>query len=275
MSLIDIHFHGTNKIDIKEVESPEQILLIAEEYGSMEVDSFLITLYPSEINSMKKTLLNIKKAMQIQTKGAKILGAYLEGPFLNPAKAGALDHRYFLLPDTHILYRLLDGTEDIVKIITVSPELSGALNIIEKCSEIGIIVSMGHSDATYKEAEEGFKAGASLITHLFNAMRGIHHREPGIAGFGLINQEIYVELIGDGKHLNDEVLKWIFQIKNPERIILISDMVKQNKEIQKLHGGSMSLRDIIKRLKRLNIDEYKLKFAGLKNPEKLLRIKSL
>jgi len=275
MSLIDIHFHGTNKVDIRDTNSPEQILLIAREYGAMGVDSFLLTLYPAEINSMKKTLLNIKKAMESQTEGAKILGAYLEGPFLNPEKAGALDYHYFLKPDIDILYQLIDETENIVKIITVAPELPQAIRIIEKCTERGIIVSMGHSDATYKEAEDGFKAGACLITHLFNAMRGIHHREPGIAGFGLINQEIYIELIGDGRHLNDELLKWIFQIKNPERIILVSDMVKQKEGIQVLQGGSMSLRDVLNRLERLNINKHKLKLAGEKNPARLLKINSL
>lgn len=275
MSLIDIHFHGTNKIDVRECDSHEQILLIAKEYGSMGVEGFLLTLYPSEINSMKRTLINIKKAMEIQTEGATILGAYLEGPFLNPEKAGALDSDYFLLPDFDSLHKLIDGVEDIIKIITVAPELPQALKIIEKCAEIGIIVSMGHSLATYKEAEDGFKAGARLITHLFNAMRGIHHREPGIAGFGLINQEIYIELIGDGNHLSDELLKWIFQIKNSERIIIVSDMVKQKEGIQKLQGGSMSLRDAIDRLKSLNIDEHKLKLAGGKNPETLLRINPL
>lgn len=275
MSLIDIHFHGTKKIDIRDTESPEQILLIAQEYDSTEVKGFLLTLYPSDINLMRKTLLNIKKAMLCQEEGAKILGVYIEGPFLNPNKAGALDSFYFLKPDVDIFQKLIEDFEDIVKVITVAPELPGALKIIEKCKERDIIVSMGHSDATYKEAQEGFIAGAQLITHLFNAMRGIHHREPGIAGFGLINQEIYIELIGDGKHLNDNLLQWIFHVKNPERIILVSDMVKQKKEIQILQGGLMSLRDIIKRLKRLNIDEYKLKLATEKNPKRLLKINSL
>jgi len=224
---------------------------------------------------MNRTLANIKKAMEIQKEGSKILGAYLEGPFINPEKAGALDSNYFLKPDFDNLYRLIDGFEDIVKVITVAPELPEALKIIEKCTEIGIVVSMGHSSATYKEAQEGFIAGARLITHLFNAMRGIHHRELGIAGFGLVNQDIYVELIGDGKHLNDELLKWIFQIKNPERIILISDMVKHRKGIEILQGGSIGLNDIIKRLKKLNINQNKLELACKENPKRLLKINSL
>ncbi|WP_353687001.1 amidohydrolase family protein [Thermodesulfovibrio sp. 3462-1] len=275
MSLIDVHFHGTNKIDVRDINSPEQVLLIAQEYCSMRVDKFLLTLYPAEINTMRKTLLNIKKAMEYQRQEAKLIGVYLEGPFLNPEKAGALERYYFLKPDVEVLNRLIEGFEDIVKVITVAPELPGAIRIIEKCAQMGIIVSMGHSNATYKEAEEGFKAGSRLITHLFNAMRGIHHREPGIAGFGVINQEIYVELIGDGRHLSDKLLKWLFHIKNPERIILISDMVKQNEESKKLQGGSMSLKDVVERLKNLNIDENKLKLAGETNPERLLKINSL
>ncbi|MCS7163925.1 MAG: amidohydrolase family protein [Thermodesulfovibrio sp.] len=275
MSLIDIHFHGTNKIDIKEIESYEEILCLAKDYGSMGIDAFLIAVYPSEISFMRKTLLNIKKAMEFQTEGAKILGAYLEGPFLNPEKSGALNPDYFLQPDIEVFYRLIDGIEDIVKIMTVAPELPNILKIVEKCFEAGIVVSMGHSDATYKEAEDGYKAGARLITHLFNAMRGIHHREPGIAGFGLINQDIYVELIADGRHIRDELLKWVFQIKSKERIILVSDMVKQRNRIEKIQGGSMGLSDIIKRVEKLNIDKYKLKLAGEINPKRLLNINFL
>ena len=273
MSLIDIHFHGTEKIDSREVDNPEDILLIANEYGLSGIDGFLLTLYPSEISYMKKTLLNIKKAMSIQTDGAKILGVHLEGPFLNSKKAGALNSQYFINPQIDVLHHLIEGVEDIVKVITVAPEMPEALKLIEKCRESGIVVSMGHSDATYKEAFEGFRAGASLITHLFNAMRGIHHREPGIAGFGLINQEIYIELIADGRHLSDELLKWVFQIKNSERIILISDMVKEKKEINVLQGGSMSLSAIIHRLKKLNIDEDKLKLAVEQNPHRVLGIR--
>jgi len=275
MSIFDIHFHGTEKFDVKEVKDYEQILLIAEEYGKKETDGFLLSLYPDSLDKMREKLSIIKKAMENQTDGAKIYGAYLEGPFLNPLKAGALDSNKFLMPDIDKLEELVYGFEDIIKIVTVAPELPGAYKLIERCIQLGIVVSMGHSDATYREAEEGFKAGVRLITHLFNAMRGIHHREPGIAGFGLINQEIYIELIGDGKHLSDELLKWIFQVKNPERIILVSDMVKQKKGMQKLQGGSMSLKDVINRLKKLNIDEYKLKLATEKNPEELLRINSL
>ena len=96
---------------------------------------------------------------------------------------------------------MIEGFEDIVKIVTIAPELEDALHLIKTMSNMGIIVSLGHSDATYQETEKAFHAGAKGITHLFNAMRGFHHREPGIAGFGLTNPDIYVEVIADPFHL--------------------------------------------------------------------------
>ncbi len=275
MSIVDIHFHGTENLEINEAESEEQILVLAKEYGEQGIDGILFTLYPAEINKMRNILSYIKKAMGMQTEGARIYGAYLEGPFLNPNQAGALNRKYFLMPNTKILEMLLDGYEDVVKVITIAPELPGAIQIIEKCCERKLIVGMGHSDATFNEASEGFKAGARLITHLFNAMRGIHHREPGLAGFGLINEEVYVELIGDGRHLSDEILKWVFMIKNSDRLILVSDMVKDSGNGLKLKGGCLSLKSISYRLLQLNIDSEKINRAINENPLNLLQISFL
>ena len=158
---------------------------------------------------------------------SRIIGIHLEGPFLNPTKCGALDAKTFLEPKENQLEELLEGLEDIVKIITISPELQGAIQLIKKVSDMGIIVSMGHSDATFSEAEAGLNAGARGITHIFNAMRVFHHREPGIAGFGLINKDIYVEVIADPFHLHSKTLELIFKTKNPEKIIIVSDTVKE------------------------------------------------
>jgi N-acetylglucosamine-6-phosphate deacetylase len=159
----------------------------------------------------------VKKAMDIQKsskeKGSVINGIYLEGPFLNPSKCGALDASSFLEPDEMLFMQLIVGYEDIIKIITVAPELNGALELIKKY-QMGIIVSMGHSDATYAQAEAGYHSGARGITHLSNAMRGIHHREPGIAGFGLMNRDVYVELIADPFHLDQRIVDHIFTLKN-------------------------------------------------------------
>jgi N-acetylglucosamine-6-phosphate deacetylase len=196
---------------------------------------------------------------------ARILGTYLEGPFLNPLRAGALDDSSFLAPSAYDLDRLLDSFEDVVTIVAIAPELAGALSLIRTMADRGIIPSMGHSDATFAEAEAGFHAGAQGITHLFNAMRGFHHREPGLAGFGLLNPHVYVEVIADPFHLHDETLRLIFSAKNRDRIMIISDSVKGTATAQaeeaisdtqgRLRGGSFSLRQSSKRLLELGYDE--------------------
>jgi len=156
----------------------------------------------------------------------KILGVHLEGPFLNPSRCGALDPAFFLLPKEHYLKEIIEGFEDIVKIITIAPELDGAVELIEIITDSGIAANMGHSDATFTEAEKGFLKGAKGITHLFNAMRGFHHREPGIAGFAMVNPHIFVEVIADPFHLHPKVLELIFKIKDPSKIVIISDSVR-------------------------------------------------
>jgi N-acetylglucosamine-6-phosphate deacetylase len=170
---------------------------------------------------------------------------------LNPACAGALDKTSFLSPDISRCKQLFEGFEDIIKIITVAPEPDGAIKLIKSIINTGTIVSMGHSDATYSEAEAGFNAGAKGITHIFNAMRGIHHREPGIAGFGLMNPHVHIEVIADPFHLHQKMAEFIFAAKDPEKIIIVSDSIKITEAntsrgdlrdpTGKLSGGSMTI----------------------------------
>jgi N-acetylglucosamine-6-phosphate deacetylase len=213
---------------------------------------------------------------------ARILGVHLEGPFLNPGQCGALDPAWFVGPRESTLDRLLEGFEHIVKVITVAPEKEGALGVIKKAVEKGIVVSMGHSDATYTEAEAGFRAGARAITHLFNAMRGFHHREPGLAGFGLLNKEVYVEVIADPFHLRIQTLELIFETKRPERILLVSDSVRETKAAGderivdasgELQGGSMTIAESARRLIDLGFDESTVIRAGTVNPQQYLKLR--
>jgi N-acetylglucosamine-6-phosphate deacetylase len=132
---------------------------------------------------------------------------------------------------------------------------------------------MGHSDATYKEAEAGFNAGAKGITHIFNAMRGIHHRELGIAGFGLLNPHIYIEVIADPYHLDIKTIEMVFKIKNHSRIIIISDSVKETglkspvvDSMGTLQGGSMTVTKAVKRLIEAGFDKDMLLRCITENP---------
>ncbi len=238
--MIDLHIHGAGEVDTTS-HDPEAILKVASLLGHEGIKAFLPVVYPDTIERMRLCLETIKKAMEFQkTLSATpvILGAYLEGPFLNPKYAGGLNKSFFLAPSLNLFERLTEGYEDIIKIITVSPELKGSLDLIEKAIEKGIKVHLGHSGATYKEALEGKKAGATGITHLFNAMRPLHHREPGITGLGLLDKDLYVELICDGIHIDTEVLRLVFSVKPVDKIIAISDMVANRGSRLKAEGLS-------------------------------------
>ncbi len=231
MKVIDVHTHGIGGYDTR-TTAPEDVLKVAEIHGSYGVSELLLAVYPGPVEKMRLHMDAIRRAMEAQRRtgagpGASILGVHLEGPFLNPLCAGALDSWAFLKPRDYDYRALTEGFEDIVKIITISPELDGALPLIRAFREAGIAVSMGHSNATFSEAEAGFRHGARGITHLFNAMAGYHHREPGIAGFGLLNPDIYVELVADPFHLHHRTLELVFRVKDPTRIMIISDSVKE------------------------------------------------
>lgn len=216
----------------------------------------------------------VKRQSTVDSQLSTILGVHLEGPFLNPVRCGALDKEYFLKPNVSNLRRLIDGYEDITKILTIAPEIPGALKVIEKSREYGLKVNMGHSDATYKEAEAGKKAGASGVTHIFNAMKPFHHREPGLAGFGLLDKDTYIEVIADGIHLHKETLRVIFSVKRSERVILISDSVKGARRSGKpvytgkgiLAGSGSTLSFSLNVLKDIGIPENIIQKAGIENP---------
>jgi N-acetylglucosamine-6-phosphate deacetylase len=310
MRIIDIHTHGIGSYDTKGA-TPQDILRIAGIHGSQGVSAIIPTIYSGPIDEMRADIAAVKKAMEIQKSGvgacppevwrrdqgsgikkpskydetcglkpAVILGVHLEGPFLNPARAGALDGNSFLPMELSHYKKLIEGFCDVVKIITVAPELDGASRLVRTIADAGIIVSMGHSNATYSEAEAGFNAGAKGITHIFNAMRGIHHREPGIAGFGLLNPHAYVEVIADPFHLHPKIIELIFGTKKPEKIIIVSDSVKTGQtgtaaqsitdSTGSLLGGSMAITESVQYLIGLGFQKNIIERCISDNPEMYL-----
>lgn len=275
--VIDIHVHGAEMYDTR-TKRQDDVARMAAIHGEQGTDAILPTVYPGEIENMRASMSAIQRAMAAASAGAQILGIHLEGPFLNPDRAGALDRKSFLDPSTKELDRLVEGFEDVIRIITIAPELPGALALIERCREKGFLVQMGHSDASYEQAEEGKRAGATGITHIFNAMRSFHHREPGLAGFGLMDDDIYVEVIADLVHLHPQTLKMILDMKKTDRIILVSDSVKGpgwgNGAIRGaggvLQGSGVTLMQCVRNLISLGVrQEWALQFAA-ENPRKYL-----
>jgi len=293
MRVIDIHTHGIGGYDTRSASS-DDILRIAEIQGSYGVSEIMHAIYPSSVKTMRQNMETVKRAMEMQANKrrfdsggqtgtdtpAKIIGLYLEGPFLNPSKCGSLDARIFIEPSYHRFEELIEGYEDITKIIAVAPEMKGAVTLIKKLSDGGMIVTMGHSDATFAEAEAGFQAGARGVTHIFNAMRGFHHREPGIAGFGLLNQDIYIEVIADPYHLHPKILELVFRAKDPERIIVVSDAVRGagtstgkqaiTDNAGRLEGGCMTVTESSRRLVEMGFDRDIIAGCITRNPERYL-----
>jgi len=283
MKVIDIHTHGIGGYDTR-TAAAEDILRMAEIHGRQGVSEIIPTVYPAAVETMRGNMAAIREAMERQQASgegrAVIAGMNLEGPFLNPSRCGALDAGAFLEATAYNLERLTDGFEELIRVMTVAPEIEGAVGLIRMLSDRGVIVSMGHSDATYAEAETGFHSGARGITHIFNAMRGIHHREPGIAGFGLLNDDLFIEVIADPFHLHPGTLELIFRVKNPRRIIIVSDSVKQTQTSSKhqgitggdgrLSGGCLTVTGALQRLTAMGFDEEAVARCITENPEKYL-----
>lgn len=286
---IDLHTHGIGRYDTK-TERPADILKIADLHGDAGTGGIVLTIYPGPLDAMRKNMEAVRQAMEMQERSSSgpqsaaiILGMHLEGPFLNPSKCGALDSSVFAHPSLSYLKKLLSGYEDLIRIITIAPELPGALRVIEKCASLGIKVNMGHSDATYDQGVAGKKAGATGITHMFNAMRQFHHREPGLAGLGLIDEDLYLEVIADGFHLHPRTLELIFNRKRLDRIILVSDSVKSGRKSGLpvysksgiLAGSGVMISGAVGVLKDLGIPDAEITEAAVDNPARYIGLKNV
>lgn len=281
MGYIDLHTHGIAGND-SHSNDPAAYIEMAEAYSAHGTSAFLATLFPCPLPEMRAQMAAVKKAMEMQgpnPQSATILGIHLEGPFVNPARCGALDSSSFMEPARDNLSKLLDGFHDIVRIITIAPELPGALHVIEAAAGMGIRVNMGHSAATFSEAAEGRRAGATGVTHLFNAMSPIHHREPGLAGFALTDDSLYVEIIADFVHIHKEIVRLALKCKTSDRVLLVSDSLGAAKtqaappkgplympDGDTLAGSGISLADAVANLVSLGIHEDECIRFAIDNP---------
>lgn len=199
---------------------------VAKELLAYGVTSFCPTMVTSEKEKYLKVLPRIQKK-QGGKSGATILGVHLEGPFINTAKKGAHADELIVNPDKG-LESILEvyGSLDDVLIVTLAPELPGALAAIRGLTNLGIKVALGHSSASLTQGEEGVKCGANLITHLFNAMLPFHHRDPGLVGLlaSSTEKQVFYGIICDGIHTHPAALR-IACRTNPDGLILVSDAV--------------------------------------------------
>lgn len=169
--------------------------------------------------------------------GAEALGFHLEGPFLNAVRKGAFPSHYLRAPSAGEAEELLAAGAGRVRQVTIAPELPGALDVIGHLVRKAVVPAIGHSDATFAEARTGFEAGASHVTHLFNAMRPLHQREGGVIAAALLERHATCELICDGAHVAPEMLRLAWSVLGPSRMVLVTD----NLEMAGLPAGEGSL----------------------------------
>lgn len=220
--LVDIHTHGNSGVDFSDAND-DGLRRMAAYLAKNGVTSFCPTSMTLPEPALQAAFATARRFVQAPPPGtARLLGIHMEGPFFSAAKCGAQNPAHLREPDIALLRRLCDGCGDLVRLIDVAPELPGALPFIGEAKAIGT-VSVAHTAAGYEQARAAFDAGATHVTHLFNAMPPLLHREPGVIGAAAENPAVCAELIGDGLHVHESAVRAAFRLFGASRICLISD----------------------------------------------------
>ncbi|MBB1420935.1 N-acetylglucosamine-6-phosphate deacetylase [Pseudoalteromonas sp. SG43-7] len=222
--LIDLHIHGREGCDVIDckMSSIETISCSLAEHG---VTGFLATTVTTDWQQTLNAMSVIGQAYTQQPSGAQVLGGYSEGLFFSEVHKGAHNQDYFLELSQSHLEAMINAANGSLKVVALAPEKPGANALIKFLTEQGIRVMLGHCDANYEQTQSALEHGACGGVHVFNGMRGIHHRDPGCAGAVLMNDDAFVEVIADGVHLHPTILKLIYKLKGPQKIALISDCI--------------------------------------------------
>lgn len=216
--LVDLQLNGAFGSDFGDPAA--DVAATAARLPSTGVTAFLPTLVSSSSETYGPILRNLSQP--VAAGGARVLGAHLEGPFLAPTRAGAHELAQLRAPDTEEANAWLDAGD--VRIVTVAPELPGALDLVRDLTARGVVMALGHSDARWAVTDAAIAAGAVLGTHLFNAMRPFHHRDPGIVG-RLLGEGVAISVVVDGVHVADEVVRLVAGLKGPDEIVFVTDGV--------------------------------------------------
>lgn len=221
---IDTHIHGLHGFDTTDgsVESIHAMSEAVTEYG---VTSFLPTMYPQEEGRFEVCMKAVVESMD-DAPGARIGGMHLEGPFISRDKHGVLEPRYMKDVDIDLMRHYWHTAGGHITVMTVAPELKGMHELALYCARKGIVLSAGHSNATYENMLEGIEAGILHSTHFFNAMRRLHHRDPGVVGAIMIHPDVSCEIIADGYHLHEAIVKLLLRVKPVDRIVLVTDALR-------------------------------------------------
>lgn len=249
--LIDVHVHGSCGADTMD-QTKEAIEVISAGISKNGVTSFLPTTMTMSQEDIYGALEVIRLCMNQPLNGAKVLGAHMEGPFINAIYKGAQLDKYIIKPS----YQLIENYTDVIKLVSYAPEMDENYSFTKEVKEkTDITLSIGHTNATYNQAKEAFNCGCSHVTHLFNAMTSLNHREPGVVGAALTS-DVFTELIADTIHVNQQLFQFVLDNKGKHKMVLITDSMRagcMKDGVYDLGGQAVFVKDGAARLESGNL----------------------
>ena len=222
-TFLDVHTHGAAGHDVME-GTPQALCAISRFLATRGVGQYLATTVTTPVDKTLRSLEGIANAIESHNNnGATLIGIHLEGPFISHLKRGVHPDGDILPPSIELFDRFQQAARGHIRLMTIAPEVPGAVDLIAHAAKQGVRLSMGHSNATSSETQAAVAAGATTATHTFNAMRSLNHREPGIIGTILDDDHLFAELICDGVHVSPELVRLWLKAKGAEKAILVTD----------------------------------------------------
>ncbi len=249
--LIDVHVHGSCGADTMD-QTKEAIEVISAGISKNGVTSFLPTTMTMSQEDIYGAFEVIRLCMNQPLNGAKVLGAHMEGPFINAIYKGAQLDKYIIKPS----YQFIENYTDVIKLVSYAPEMDENYSFTKEVKEkTDITLSIGHTNADYNQAKEAFNCGCSHVTHLFNAMTPLNHREPGVVGAALTS-DVFTELIADTIHVNQQLFQFVLDNKGKHKMVLITDSMRagcMKDGVYDLGGQAVFVKDGAARLESGNL----------------------
>ena len=222
---IDVHTHGGAGFDFKD-EAPDALPALSDYYYSHGVTTVLATLSPLSHDLLVQAVSRLAKFCGQNRGRTNIVGIHLEGPYINRSMSGGNKKEYIEQPDFDRWREVFDAGEGFIRLMTVAPELKGIDRLIEDATKHGVVIALGHSTADGATADRAVRLGARQVTHLFNAMRGLHHREPDLLSAALLSDSLDAQIIADGVHVHPDIIGLAIKTKTTEHLMLITDSMR-------------------------------------------------
>jgi N-acetylglucosamine-6-phosphate deacetylase len=294
---IDIHNHGAVGVDVNTADAAG-LLKVAEFLARNGVTAWLPTLVPDTDDNYHRAIDAINELMRMQTDRpvAQAVGVHYEGVFANEHMCGALRPEFFKSGQWSVAGGQLPKLDSGVHMTTLAPEVDGGIDLVEELVAEGWVVSIGHTRADVETLDRAFAAGARHMTHFFNAMTGVHHRDVGVAGWGLANDDVTFDIIADGIHVAPAMLELACRVKSPDKVSLISDSVapaglgdgeyelwgeqisvtngRTRNERGSIAGSVITINDAIRTMHSLGFSDVEIARMASTNPAKLLRLEA-